>query len=64
MKRKSCLFGIVVVLAVAGSLLVINRFVTSLPDWAIRTAGVILVAGLVVMGFLIARLLSGEKGTE
>lgn len=61
MKRKSLLFGCVTVTAVAGSMLVINRFITSLPDRAVRTAGIILLVALVALGFFIERGNSKKK---
>lgn len=63
MKRKRLLFESVAVPAIAGSILLINRFLIALPVWAIRAAGIILLAGLVVLGFLIARSVSGKKIT-
>lgn len=61
MKRKGLLFGCVTVTAVAGSMLVINRFMTSLPDLTVRLAGIILLVSLVALGFLIARGISKKE---
>ncbi|MDD4096288.1 MAG: hypothetical protein PHP22_08635 [Oscillospiraceae bacterium] len=64
MKRKGLVFGCISVSAVAGFLLVINRFMTALPDWAVRMAGIILMVGLVAVVFFAVRTVSENKATE
>jgi len=64
MKRKGLVFGCISVSAVAGSLIGINRFMTALPDWAVRTAGIILMVGLVAVVFFTVRTFSENKAAE
>lgn len=64
MKRKGLLFVCVAVPAIAGSILLINRFASSMPDWVVRTTGIILMAGLILLGFVIARGISEKKVTD
>ncbi|MBN1775585.1 MAG: hypothetical protein JW817_03875 [Clostridiales bacterium] len=64
MKRKVLLFGSVAVSAAAILIIIINRFITALPDWAVRMAGIILMVGLVAVVFFTVRTVSENKATE
>lgn len=61
MKRNGLQLGSAMITMVSVSLLLVNRFLAALPDWAVRTTGVILMVGLIVFGFQTARMRSDNS---
>lgn len=64
MKRRYWLLGIAAISAAAIIIILINRFMTALPDGVVRAAGILLMAGLLVFGYGTARSVSGKNVSD
>lgn len=58
---KNVLFASLIVAVCALVLLVINRFIYSLPDFAVRIAGIIILIDLIVLSFSMVRFYMHKK---
>ncbi|HOE09306.1 MAG TPA: hypothetical protein PLV89_10595 [Treponemataceae bacterium] len=58
---KNVLFVSVIVAVCALVLLVINRFIYSLPDFAVRITGIIILLDIIVLSFSMVRFSLSKK---
>ncbi|MBN1892458.1 MAG: hypothetical protein JW780_06715 [Clostridiales bacterium] len=64
MRRRSLLFVSIVVSAVAVSIIIVNRFLASVPDGVVRGAGILLMIGLLAIGYGTVRAIRDKRVKE